>query len=275
MTGVVATNKNAFREWRKPLKLRLQQHNLNVRSFLWLQANYTVRENQVRAIKSVVFEKGQEVNDNEKLVSKVRENIGQYGVRSFHLDFTELNTTGLHNMLGLELTRYSRSSHHTSYYQYRLTTSPKNCVTCNIDALEISRQGFYCIQAAEIKDTSSASAALSHIIELLSINKAVAHQRYNTQYLFSKAIKSQPLILFYKTVDSSLSDIEPVLMIENNNDFHNMLVDIQSNYAKFKHKDFVAKYKSYLMGALVSFSSIYRAYEQLNIIYKPKTPAAK
>lgn len=271
MRGMLATKNNAFRDWRKPLKARLQPHSLNIRSFLWLQANYTVEEKQVKTIKSIVFEKGQGVNDSGVLVSKVRERIGEYGVRSFFLDFNNLNTTGLHNLLGLELSQFSSVSHHSSYHEYRMTTRPQNCMTCNIDALEISSQGFYCIQATEIKDTSSPVAALSDIIEILGTNKSVTHQRYNTQALFSKAIKSQSLVLFYKTVDMKLGDKEPVLMIENNEDFHNMLLDIQSNYAKFKHRDFVNKYKNYLTGALVPFNNIYRAYEQLNIIYKPKT----
>ena len=173
-------------------------------------------------------------------------------------------------MLGLELSQFSRVSHHASYYQYRLTTRPLNCMTCNIDALEISRQGFYCIQATEIADTSSVSAALSDIIGVLGSNKGVMHHRYDAQSLFSKTINSQPLVLFYKTIDGKLSDKEPVFMIENKEGFRSMLLDIQSNYAKFKHDNFVHKYKDYLMKALVSFNNVYRAYEQLNIIYKPK-----
>ncbi|MGP9705280.1 hypothetical protein [Psychrobacter sp. AOP31-E1-50] len=268
MKGVQTTKKDSFSEWRKNIKERLYAQKLNIRSFIWIQLNYTTQNEQANTVQAVIFEKKDRTNLSPNLIPQITSKFQDYGFNCFYLDFSTLDASDLHHLLDMELSNNPTKVSYTDYWEYRRDTRPQSCLACDIDSIEVGANSFYCIEAAQLFDTSSKPVAITHILRTFGLRKSKVNPfQYIVQSKFANSIHSQAFILFHKIDNDILNEKETVYLLKNDTCFHNMLFDIQARFTKANEGEFIDKYSDYLTSNLQEFQNIYQCYKLLRIIY--------
>lgn len=243
-----------FEIWRK--------NNINkFGNFIWPQINYNVNNADII---SIIFEEKDGVNLSVVEFTKKLNNI-QYFILNFVNDKSPyyVNGTDLHNQLGLVLGK-PLSAKVESYWDYRLHTKPQNCLTTDIDSLEIGKTKPIGIEAAQLFDTTTIDRAMPHIFRTFKfrVNK-VNEKQYLAQHKLMQQIGGKAFILFHTIQNKMLIESEPVFLLDNNLEFYNMLYDIKN----IKNESiFIKSYKTYLMSNLKQYNNIYSAYNYIKCL---------
>lgn len=254
MKGKQTDRTATFEIWRK--------NNINnFGDFIWIQINYN--EHSADTL-SVIFEEKDGLNLNiEEVKSKLKLNNIKCCVLNFINDKSIYYTDGndLHNRIGLVLSK-QLSSKVDTYWDYRLKTLPQNCLTTDIDSLEITKTQFVGIEAAQLFDTTNLDRAMPHIFRTFKFRKnKVNEKQYLAQHKLMQQIGGKAFVLFHKiNQNNTLNETSPVFLIENNVEFYNMLCDIKrlSNESSF-----IKLYQLYLTSNMKQYDNIYSAYEYI------------
>lgn len=261
MKRVQTSKANVFENWRID--------NINkYGAFIWPQLNY-VKNGAI--VTAVIIELKKNLNPIHS-VEKIKTYFTDKGVDSFILDFCNKDSkyyvhdlSNLHNSLNLEL--YKNVNHNSavvSYWDYRLRTRPQNCLTADIDALEIFNGTFVLIEAAQLFDTDSIEKAIQHIFKTFKFRvNQVNPEQYLSHYNFANKIFGESYILFHKISNNKLECDQKCLLIKNDKKFYEMLNKI-NQMGRDSISNFVATYGEYLKSSLIQFDDIYKAYEYLN-----------
>ena len=269
------TNKiDSFANWRTGIHQKLTQNNLKIRSFVWIQINYiSNHDTNFCDVVSIVFEKKDKANVGEKLISQIQEKFSLFNIPSHYLDFNILSSKEIANILNLKLSSEPERDKYDSYWDYRLDTKPKNCLTCDIDAFEVGQNNFILIEAAQLFNTNKneqLTEVIKHIFRtfIKRANKVNAFQ-YMVQDVIAQRLDAKSYIVFHKINDNILDELSPALLLENNFDFHNMLFAIadSNNYTVNDENKFIKNYSSYFNENIIQYDNIQQLYQSLGIIY--------
>ena len=252
MKGKQTDRTATFEIWRK-------NNVSNLGDFIWIQINYNA--NSADAI-SIIFEEKDDLNLNiGEIIPKLN------NIQCFILNFTNNKspyyTDGkdLHNKIGLVLAKQLYDKVDT-YWDYRLKTLPQNCLTADIDSLEIAKTQFIGIEAAQLFDTMTIDRAMPHIFKTFKFRKnKVNEKQYLAQYKLMQKIGGKAFVLFHIiNQNNTLSETSPVFLIENNVEFYNMLCDIKR---LSDESNFIKAYQSYLVSNMKQYDNIYSAYKHI------------
>lgn len=229
--------------------------------FIWIQINYDI--NSANTI-AVIFEQKANTNLDIKFMAQKLCKIPY-----FVLNFTDINSpcytdgSDLHDKLGLVITN-KLSSKIISYWDYRLQTRPKNCLTADIDSIELTNSAnCIAIEAAQLYDTSTINMAIKHIFRTFKFRpNKVNEKQYLSQYKFMQNIHGKAFILFHIVERGCLDETKPVLLIENDENFYNMLCDIKG-FSRYDELIFVGRYEKYLYNNLKQYDDIFEAYDYI------------
>lgn len=255
---------HAFENWRIRNKDRYG-------SFIWPQLNYNFSD---ASIISIIFEQKPDVNitRHKELINLIQESNLPYFVINF-VDEQSVYFTlpqDLDKKLGLILTHNNIDfSNIKSYWDFRLATIPKNCLSADIDSLEISKNlKLIAIEAAQLFDTSSKKEAIKHIFRTFKWrHNEVNPKQYLAQYKFSLLNSGEAYILFHKINDKNeLDDISECFLLKNNEEFYEMLCFIKDKCSRNDEVKFIRKYEDFLVNNLISMENIYKLYEFIKLI---------
>lgn len=232
--------------------------------FWWPQLNYDV--NTAETI-SVVFEQRGIVNNDVPAI------LESTTIRNFILNFTDTNSehyiqpTKLASVLGLVLgTPLPNTWTDNTYWDYRLNTRPQNCLTADIDALEIKANGsIVSVEAAQLFDTSNVDIAMRHIFRTFKFRpNQVNPQQYLSQHKYTKIFGGTSFILFHKiNEDGTLNTRDKVFTLKNDERFFTMLTKIVNHYGRQDENLFLSDFEEYLKSELVQHDNIDEAYKWL------------
>lgn len=230
-------------------------------NFIWPQINYNVNSADII---SIIFEEKDNINLNIVEFIKKLNNI-QYFILNFVNNKSPhyVNVANLHNKLGLILGK-PLSTKVESYWDYRLNTKPQNCLTTDIDSLEIGKTKLAGIEAAQLFDTTTIDRAIPHIFRTFRFRtNKVNEKQYLAQHKLMQQIGGKAFILFHTIQNKMLIESEPVFLLDNNLEFYNMLYDIKN----IKNESiFIESYKTYLMSNLKQYNNIYSAYNYIKCL---------
>ncbi|EGK7523356.1 hypothetical protein IO408_001437 [Campylobacter lari] len=250
----IQTNKvNSFENWRI--------NNINLYgNFIWPQINYNVENADII---SIIFEEKNNINNALDCILCKIQNL-PYFVLNFQDSKSKYYTNGydLKAKIGLRLYKEFKGSCN-SYWQYRLQTKPQNCLTADIDSLEVSNNGkFIGIEAAYLFCTDSIDLAIPNIFNTFKFRvNQVNEKQYLSQYKLMRLLHGESFILFHmiNKEDNSVNTSNNVLLLKNDNSFCDMLVAI-----KYLEKNkFIEKYREYFKKNIFVFKNIYEAYDYI------------
>jgi len=243
-------------------------------NFNWLQLNYNPN---TADIMHIIIEIKDRINTApEYLKDKIEKQLKE-PIPIFILDFNDpkskyyvdLNT--LHKKIGLTINEYylKNIKNIKSYWEYRLYTKPQNCLTADIDVLEYNNKlNFMIIEAAELYDTKNINEAIKHIFKTFKFRKNQVNElQYKSHIKFATLLKTKAYILFHEIEreNKKLKDDTYCLLLDNNNFFIEMLIDIKQ-YGKNDLDKFFNQYKYDLIKKIKQFNNIYDTYKYLNIL---------
>ena len=249
--------RDSFTDW------RISKINL-FGPFLWPQINYDFKNANVI---SVVFEQNGELNSNIPL-----QRLESTGITNFLVNFIDPRSSNyvipseLAKSLKLRLANPLPADWKgKTYWQYRLATRPQNCLTSDIDALEIKADGsFVAIEAAQLYDTSNIDVAIRHIFRSFKFRpNQVNPKQYFAQHKYAKKINGESYILFHQITQGQIDSTKPAFTIKNDGLFFEMLTNIITKYSKSDEDLFVKDYYNYLNNALIWHANIEAAYRWL------------
>lgn len=250
----IHTNRvDSFENWRVS---KISKYGL----FNWVQLNY---DPETSDIISLIFEeKSNGINKNIEsyLLRTHKSHIINFYDPTSRFYIKDIST--LKDQIGLQLlTDINNDNRAYSYWNYRLKTKPQNCLTADVDSLEFTKHGITIIEAAQLFDTSSILNAIPHIFRTFNLRpNKVNPKQYYSQYKYAKDIKAKSYILFHRINDNILDERSPVLLLENNENFYNMLTFIL-RLDRYSESVFLQKYSNYLAENLIQFKNIDDAYE--------------
>ena len=245
----------SFEVWREK---NIQQYG----DYIWPQINYDTTTSKTI---SVVFEQKNSMNTN--IPVKITNDLRELNIKSFPLELQDF-TSRLHALdtkLGLKLTdRPSISDNTSTYWDYRSATKPTNCLTTDIDALELtSTQGYVAVEAAQLFDTSDLNQSIRHIFKTFKWRKnQVNEKQYLAQSKLMDSLDGCAVILFHIIDDTTLNEQKECLLIRNDEDFYTMLCDIKK-YNRDDISIFNNEYGPYLKARLEQFDNIHKAYQHI------------
>ena len=247
--------KDSFMEWR----IRNIKCYGNI---YWLQLNYNPETSDIL---SVILEKRPPYINIK--IEKLKEILTKNNIKYFILDFNVLNFNDVLNLdrkIGLILKdklNKENAKFIDSYWKYRLQTRPQNCLTADVDSLEIINNKIILIEAAQLFETCNIDEAVKHIYRTFRFRKnKVNEKQYYSHIKLANIINAKSYILFHKIKNGKLMEEDCCLILENNENFINMLKDIK--YIN-NELNFISKYKDYLDKNLIKFPSIKDAYNYL------------
>lgn len=261
MKNIQTSRANVFENWRID---NIDKYGV----FIWLQLNY-IKNGAI--IEAVIIELKNNLNPIDS-AEKIKTYFTDKGIDSFILDFCNKNNkyyvddlSRLHNDLNLTLYKnIDNDSVVSSYWDYRLQTRPSNCLTADIDSLEIFNNTFVLIEAAQLFDTANIEEAIKHIFKTFKFRRnQVNPEQYLSHYNFANKIFGKSYILFHKINNNELECNQKCLLIKNDKKFYDMLNNIKS-MGRDSMYDFITTYREYLRSSLIQFDDIYKAYEYLN-----------
>lgn len=228
-------------------------------SFIWPQLNYTTPNCDIL---NIIFE--EKPNINNSLSDFIRDYIPKtltYNIINLtdHSSKYYITTSSLKTKLNLKLSNeYSGSV--SSYWDYRLKTRPCNCITADIDSIELTEKYPVGIEAAQLFVTENISESIKHIFNTFTYrtNKVNPFQ-YIIQQKFMEKIGGKAFILFHKIENKLLVDNKPILLLENNEDFTNILKDIRDNSLSLN--SFLCKHQQFFQNNIKSFDNISEGYK--------------
>lgn len=253
MKGVTTNKTLSFETWR--------QTNVNrFGDFVWLQMNY---DSNNADIISVIFEEKLNINSNlTQILNKI------HNIPYFILNFTDISSTyytdgvKLHDKLGLVLGN-ALSRKINSYWDYRLATRPQNCLSADIDSLEIAKTQLVAIEAAQLFNTNTIDEAIPHIFRTFKFRKnEVNEKQYLAQYKLMQKLDGKAFILFHIITNNALNDTTPVFLIKNDINFYDMLCEIK-DLSRNDEAKFIMLYQNYLTTNLKPYKDIYSAYNYI------------
>lgn len=254
MKQIVTDRVNSFENWRDFYR------NL-YGDYIWVQLNYNPENADI--ISLVFEEKANKINTNipSTLFSKNSIIINLFNPKS---DFYVHDIEMLKNVLNLKLlNEITNSNYPSSYWDYRLKTRPQNCLTADVDALEITNNGFVAVEAAQLFDTSNSDKAIPHIFRTFNFRKnKVNPNQYYAQFKYAKTINSEAFILFHKINGTVLDEKSPVFLMKNNEIFYRLLNFILT-LDRTDESDFIRRCSPLLKKSLVQFNNIHEAYRYI------------
>lgn len=251
-----ADRKDSFSEW------RIGQIDKFGR-FLWPQINYDF---ETADVISAIFEQQGQLN------SAIPSTLENAKIKNHIINFTNpgseyyVSPQNLAKALNLRLaTQLPPNWNGCTYWHYRLATRPQNCLTADVDALEVKKSGdFVAVEAAQLYDTSSIDIAIRHIFRTFKFRpNQVNPKQYLAQHKYAKAIGGESFILFHQIIQGKTDTNSPVFTIRNDGRFFEMLSKIISQYSKQDEAFFVRDYSGYLRSALKQHKNIDIAYRWL------------
>lgn len=253
MKGITTNKTKSFETWR--------QKNINrFGDFVWLQMNYN--SNNADII-SIIFEEKSNINSNLTQTLNKIQNI-PYFILNF-IDISSAHYTDgakLHNKLGLVLGN-TLSRKINSYWDYRLATRPQNCLSADVDSLEISKTQLVAIEAAQLFNTSTIDEAIPHIFRTFKFRKnEVNEKQYLAQYKLMQKLGGKAFVLFHIIINETLNDTAPVFLIKNDMNFYEMLCGIKG-LSRGDEAKFIMSYKNYLTTNLKQYKDIDSAYNYI------------
>lgn len=240
-------------------------------SFIWPQLNYNFSD---ASIISIIFEQKPDINitRHRELINIIEKSNLPYFIINFLDEKSKyfISPQNLDKKIGLTLT-YSNIdfTNIRSYWDFRLATIPKNCLSADIDSLEISDNfKLIAIEAAQLFDTSSKQEAIKHIFRTFKRrHHEVNPKQYLAQYKFSLLTSGEAYILFHKINDKNeLDDKSECLLLRNNKEFYEMLCFIKDECSKNDEKRFIQEYGDFLTSNLVPKKNIHESYEFIKSI---------
>jgi hypothetical protein len=252
MKQIQTSKVDAFMNWRK--------NNINkYGNIIWLQLNY---DPNTANIMSIILEQIKpDINVNTTSIELI---LKKYNIPFYKLDFysNNLNICNLHILIGLRLAKKLKSNDIVkSYWDYRLKTIPQNCLTADVDSLEIKNDSIVLVEAAQLFETCNIDEAIKHIFRTFKYRKnQVNEKQYYSHYKLAKVINGCSYILFHKIKNNQLIDNDCCLLIKNNEDFYNLLCNIKKSR---NEQEFLKENKSYLINNLIKFSNIYDVYDYM------------
>lgn len=257
MKQIVTDRVNSFENWRNSYK------NL-YDDYIWIQLNYDPKNANII---SLVFE--QKTNQtNLKIPSKLlSKNSVIINLTDPNSEFYIHNIETLKSILNLKLMNEITNNHYpTSYWDYRLKTRPQNCLTADIDALEITNNGFTAIEAAQLFDTSSINNAIPHIFRTFNFRKnKVNPNQYYAQFRYAGTINAEAFILFHKINGTVLDEKSPVFLLKNDEMFYKLLNFILK-LDRSQENIFIERCSPFLHNSLIQFKNIHEAYRYIKSI---------
>lgn len=254
----IATDRvDSFESWRN-------FHRASYGDYVWIQLNYNPENADI--ISLVFEEKANKINSNipSELLSKNAKIINFFDPKS---KFYIHNIESLKNVLNLSLlNEITNLNYPSSYWDYRLKTRPQNCLTADIDALEITHSGFVAIEAAQLFDTSNIDNAIPHIFRTFNFRKnKVNPNQYYAQFKYAKTINSEAFILFHKINGTILDEKSPVFLLKNDEMFYRLLNFIL-RLGRTDESEVIKKCSPFLKNSLVQFQNIHEAYRYIKSI---------
>lgn len=229
--------------------------------FIWVQLNYTIDNYDIL---NVIFEEKENINNNlNDFIIKYIKPTFKYNIINLG-DRTSKNYIDafhLKEKLGLKLTcEYNGPV--DSYWEYRLKTKPTNCISSDIDSIELIGQIPIGIEATYLFNTTNINESIKHIYRTFAFRKnKVNPYQYIIQQKFMKTLSGKSYILFHQLNQNRLDDKEKVLILENNLHFSNILLNIC--YNNISEYMFLEQYKSYLFKNILIFDNIYKGYDYI------------
>ena len=238
--------------------------------FNWLQLNYNPN---TADIMHIIIEVKEKINiEPEKLKNKIEKQLKKY-TPIFILDFNNpkskyyVDVNNLHKKMGLIINEYylNNIKNVKSYWEYRLCTRPKNCLTADIDVLEYNSNSFIIIEAAELYNTKNINESIKHIFRTFKFRKnQVNVLQYKSHIKLAELLDSKAYILFHEIEkeNKKLKDNKHCLLLDNDYFFIKMLIDIKQ-YGRNNLDQFFYQYKYDLIEKIKQFNSIDSAYKYL------------
>ena len=240
--------------------------------FNWLQLNY---DPITADIMHIVIEVKERINTTpEKLKDKIEKQLKK-PIPIFILDFNNpkskyyVDVNNLHKKIGLKINEHYLNDikNVKSYWEYRLYTKPQNCLTTDIDVLEYNNKInlFMLIEAAQLYNTKNINEAIKHIFKTFKFRKnQVNVLQYKSHIKLAELLDVKAYILFHEIENKKLKNDTKCLLLNNDNFFIEMLMDIREYDRNDLHK-FLNKYKNDLIKKLKQFRNIDEVYKCLNI----------
>lgn len=266
---------DSFTNWRINIRESLP-NNLKIRSFVWIQVNYSIDCNANKCnIHSVIFEEKAEsnINTSRKLIEQIQYKLNLVNIPSYCLNLTTIPSYQIAEILNLKLLYNPKYINYDSYWNYRLDTKPQNCLTCDIDSFEIGKEFFILIEAAQLFNTNKNTQledVVRHIFRTFARRKNKVNPfQYIAQNAVAQRLNSKSFIMFHKINNNIFDKESPALLLNNNNFFHQILFDIACNYNTDSSDEnkFIEKYKLFFKENLIQYNNAYELYLSLGIIY--------
>ena len=248
--------KDSFLDWRLSKAVEFGK-------FWWPQLNYDFA---TASTISVVFEEQNYLNLN------IPEALTHAKIPGYIINFVDKNSghyvppKQLANLLNLQLaTHIPDDWNGKTYWAYRLSTRPQNCLTADVDALELtSNFNWVGVEAAQLYDTSSVDNAIRHIFRTFKFRpNQVNPKQYLAQHKYLSSLGGQSFILFHKINQGIVDEVSPVFTIKNDERFYDMLTKIINDYGRFEEDVFIHDFSDYLRRSLVQHKNIEAAYKWL------------
>ncbi|RZD15570.1 MAG: hypothetical protein EVJ46_09945 [Candidatus Acididesulfobacter guangdongensis] len=260
----IQTNKvKVFENW------RISVIN-NYGEFIWPQINYNLKAEPI----SIVFEIKNNINNPQSILfNQICQLISSIPINCIKISFQKnspykIDNTKISSMLNLTLSKnISNNDLINSYWQYRLETRPLNCLTCDIDSLELSNnKKLISIEATYLFDTVNIQSAIENIFKTFKFRcNKVNPKQYLVQQNFISKLNGKAYILFHQISNNTTLDTKnQCLLLENNELFYPMLTSIKDKNIDIQ--SFLKKYGLYLSDNLKAFSNIYYAYNYIQAI---------
>ena len=248
---------HSFEQWRI-------NHINQYGSFIWPQLNYRT---PICDILNVIFEEKPYVNNNlSNFIKGYIPTTLTCNIINF-IDKSSKNyvdTSSLKSKLNLALS-YEYNDSVSSYWDYRLKTRPHNCITADIDSIELIGKHPIGIEAAQLYDTENIQESIKHIFKTFAYRKNKVNPfQYIIQQKFMKKIGGNSFILFHKIEKDRLIDNKPILLLENNEDFTNILQDIRDTCLDLSL--FLYKYQQFFQNNIKFFNNINEGYNFIKTI---------
>lgn len=250
----VQTNRvHSFEQWRVD---NISKYG----NFIWPQLNYTTPECNIL---KVIFEEKNNINMNiDRFIDNYINGNFEYKIINV-VDKSSryyIETSSIKDELNLILSNVYHGAV-SSYWDYRIKTRPTNCITADIDSIELKGNYPIGIEAAQLYDTQNILESIKHIYRTFALRKnKVNPYQYIIQNKFMSEINGKSLIMFHEIQSGKLDEIKPVLIIENNNEFSNILKEIYENISESM---FLGKYQDYFRQHLKSYENINEGYKAI------------